>query len=106
MSFVQKFMDKTYVEAMKFILGDGAGEVKQAEPKQAKAKEFKHMTFYEAAKLAKDAEAAEMWLTHFSPSLVGPQRYMDEVQKIFPAAELGKDGRSVELLFEEETKNE
>lgn len=72
--------------------------------KQAKAKEFKHMTFYEAAKLAKDAEAAEMWLTHFSPSLVGPQRYMDEVQKIFPAAELGKDGRSVELLFEEETK--
>ena len=35
--------------------------------KQAKAKEFKHMTFYEAAKLAKDAEAAEMWLTHFSP---------------------------------------
>ena len=74
--------------------------------KQAKAKEFKHMTFYEAAKLAKDAEAAEMWLTHFSPSLVGPQRYMDEVQKIFPAAELGKDGRSVELLFEEETKNE
>ena len=74
--------------------------------KQAKAKEFKHMTFYEAAKLAKVAEAAEMWLTHFSPSLVGPQRYMDEVQKIFPAAELGKDGRSVELLFEEETKNE
>ena len=74
--------------------------------KQAKAKEFKHMTFYEAAKLAKDAGAAEMWLTHFSPSLVGPQRYMDEVQKIFPAAELGKDGRSVELLFEEETKNE
>ena len=74
--------------------------------KQAKAKEFKHMTFYEAAKLAKDAEVAEMWLTHFSPSLVGPQRYMDEVQKIFPAAELGKDGRSVELLFEEETKNE
>ena len=62
------------------------------------------MTFYEAAKLAKDAEVAEMWLTHFSPSLVVPQRYMDEVQKIFPTAELGKDGRSVELLFEEETK--
>ena len=74
--------------------------------KTGKSKRIKHMTFYEAAKLAKDAEAAEMWLTHFSPSLVGPQRYMDEVQKIFPAAELGKDGRSVELLFEEETKNE
>lgn len=36
-SFVQKFMDKNYVEAMKFILGDGAGEVKQAEPKQAES---------------------------------------------------------------------
>ena len=40
-SFVQKFMDKTYVEAMKFILGDGAGEIKQAEKKQAKTKEKK-----------------------------------------------------------------
>ncbi len=37
--FVQKFMDKTYVEAMRFILGDGAGEIKQVEPKQAKQKE-------------------------------------------------------------------
>ena len=74
--------------------------------KEAMAREYKHMTMYEAANLAKKAQPAEMWLTHFSPSLVGPQRYMDEVQKIFPAAELGKDGRSVELLFEEETKNE
>ena len=39
--FVQKFMDKTYVEAMRFILGDGAGEIKQVESKQAKPKEKK-----------------------------------------------------------------
>ena len=46
------------------------------EDKDSKAKENKHMTFSEAAALAKDAEVAEMWLTHFSPSLVRPQEYI------------------------------
>ena len=32
--------------------------------KIAKAKQYKHMTFYEAAEVAKKAEVAEMWLTH------------------------------------------
>ena len=70
--------------------------------KLAKAKQYKHMTFYEAAELAKKAGAGEMWLTHFSPSLVRAESYMDEVQKIFPQAVLGKDGKSVELDFKEE----
>ncbi|MCQ5056477.1 MBL fold metallo-hydrolase, partial [Agathobaculum butyriciproducens] len=35
--------------------------------KAAKAVEYKHMTFYEAAALAKEAEVEEMWLTHYSP---------------------------------------
>ena len=70
--------------------------------KEAKAREYKLMTFYEAAKLAKDADVAEMWLTHYSPSLTRAESYMDEVHKIFPAASLGKDGRSVELEFEED----
>jgi ribonuclease Z len=42
-----------------------------------------------------------MWLTHFSPSLVHAEDYMPEVKKIFPNAYLGKDGKSVELLFDE-----
>lgn len=70
--------------------------------KVTKARQYKHMTFYEAAELAKMAEVAEMWLTHYSPSLTRAENYMDEVHKIFPAASLGKDGRSVELEFEEE----
>ena len=69
--------------------------------KEAKASQYKHMTFYEAADLAKRAEVTEMWLTHYSPSLTRAESYMDEVHKIFPAASLGKDGRSVELEFEE-----
>lgn len=69
--------------------------------KLAKAKQYKHMTFYEAAHLAKDAGVKEMWLTHFSPSLVRGEDYMDAVRKIYPNAYLGKDGKSVTLDFEE-----
>ena len=53
--------------------------------KEAKARQYKHMTFYEAANLAKSAEARAMWLTHYSPSLTKAESYMDEVRKIFPA---------------------
>lgn len=69
--------------------------------KVAKAQEYKHMTFYEAAKLAKDAEVKEMWLTHYSPSLTHPEEYMDDVRTIFPNAKAGKDGMTVELDFPE-----
>ena len=69
--------------------------------KVAKAKEYKHMTFYEAASLAKDAEVSEMWLTHYSPSLTRPEEYMDDVRAIFQNAKPGKDGMSVELDFPE-----
>ncbi len=69
--------------------------------KKQKAIENKHMTFYEAAELAKKAQVKEMWLTHYSPSLIRPEEYMGEVRRIFPNAIAAKDGRSVDLLFEE-----
>ena len=68
--------------------------------KAAKAVEYKHMTFYEAAHLAKDAQVKEMWLTHYSPSLTRLEEYMDEVRRIFPEAKAGKDRMSRELAFE------
>lgn len=67
--------------------------------KQKKAREYKHMTFYEAAELARDAKVRELWLTHYSPSLTKPEEYMDDVREIFPAAVAAKDRRSVELVF-------
>ena len=70
--------------------------------KKQKAKEYKHMTFYEAAELARKAQVKEMWLTHYSPSLMRPEEYMAEVRKIFPNSIAAKDGRSVDLMFEEE----
>ena len=70
--------------------------------KESKAREHKHMTFYEAARLAKEADCKEMWLTHYSPSLPRPEDYMDAVRKIFPRSVAGKDGKSVELRFDDE----
>lgn len=73
------------------------------EPEKAqKAVEYKHMTFQEAAELARKAQPTQMWLTHYSPSLVHPEEYMDEVRAVFPNAYPGKDGKTIELDFEEE----
>ena len=70
--------------------------------KQKKAKEYKHMTFYEAAQLAKEAEVKEMWLTHYSPSMLHPEDYMKEVRKIFSHAHAGRDRWSKTLDFVDE----
>lgn len=70
--------------------------------KLKKAREYKHMTFYEAAELAREADVGEMWLTHYSPSLTKPEEYMDEVREIFPRSVAAKDRRSVELVFSDE----
>ena len=70
--------------------------------KLEKAKEHKHMTFYEAAEMAKDAGVKELWLTHFSPSLNHPEEYKNEVRKIFENTVVSKDGQRTDLLFEED----
>ena len=70
--------------------------------KKAKAKEYKHMTFYEAADIAAKANPKEMWLTHYSPSLTRPEEYMRDVRRIFDRAIAAKDGQTVELDFEED----
>ena len=70
--------------------------------KAAKAKEYKHMTFYEAAQLAKRAQPKQLWLTHYSPSLVRAEEFMPQVRKIFPEAYAGKDGKTAELSYDED----
>lgn len=67
--------------------------------KEDKAKDHKHMTFYEAASLAKTAQVKEMWLTHFSPSLVKPEEFMEDTRAIFPNSKAGKDRKSITLEF-------
>lgn len=70
--------------------------------KLAKAKENKHMTMYEAAQVAAKAQVPQLWLTHYSPSLTHPEEYLREVRKIFENTIAAKDGRTIELNFEEE----
>ncbi len=68
---------------------------------EERAKEHKHMNFYEAAKLAQAAQPKEMWLTHFSPAMQKPKEFEAEVQKVFPRAFVAKDGWSKDLNFED-----
>ncbi|MCR5799722.1 MAG: ribonuclease Z [Lachnospiraceae bacterium] len=70
--------------------------------KLEKAKEHKHMTFAEAAEMAKKADVKELWLTHYSPAMPKPSVYLDEVKKIFDRTITARDGRTVDLKFEEE----
>lgn len=69
--------------------------------KRKKAVENKHMLFEEAAEVARQAQVKELWLTHYSPSLLYPQNYMKDVRKIFPHSYAGKDGMSRTLEFPE-----
>lgn len=70
--------------------------------KQPDAVSKKHMTFQEAAGIGKKAQPERMWLTHYSPSLIKPDIYMDEIHKIFDIIEPGKDGKSIDLNFRDE----
>lgn len=72
--------------------------------KDDKAVEHKHMTFMEAARLAAEAEVApqRMWLTHYSPSLIRPEEYIDRVRKVFPAIYAPRDLMSLTLDFEKD----
>lgn len=65
-----------------------------------KAKINKHMTFEEAATLAKEAEVSCLWLTHYSPSLIRPEEYVDKAKRIFPNTVAAKDRRTIELEFD------
>lgn len=70
--------------------------------KKAKAKEYKHMTFYEAAEIAAKAQPQQMWLTHYSPSLTRPEEYIRDVKRIFPKSLAARDGQTIELDFEQD----
>jgi ribonuclease Z len=70
--------------------------------KDTKAKEYKHMTFCEAAKLAKTAQVGELWLTHYSPSLIRPEDFLAEARRIFPNTKVCKDKRSITLDFDKD----
>ena len=68
-----------------------------------KARAYKHCTMKEAALMASEAKIAprQMWYTHYSPSMINPKQYIEEMKKIFPAARCGKDGMTAELNYDD-----
>ncbi len=66
---------------------------------QPRAVERTHMTFREAALLAKQAQARQLLLTHFSPSVVDPESFVDNAREVFPETIVGRDHLTLSLHF-------
>ncbi|MBE6853289.1 MAG: ribonuclease Z [Ruminococcus sp.] len=60
-------------------------------------KEKGHMLFSDALRIASDAEAERLWLTHYSPAMTNPSVYEKDVKKKFPGAVISSDGQKITL---------
>lgn len=68
-----------------------------------KAMEWGHLTFAEAAELARDADARELWLTHFSPGMTDPEAWATEANSRFPRTTIGYSGLTATLNYPDES---
>lgn len=59
----------------------------------------KHMTFKEAAELAKFGNVEELLLTHFSTAMDNPEEYLDGIEDIFNKSIIGYDGFSKSITY-------
>jgi len=66
-----------------------------------KAERNKHMTFREAAMLAKEGNVRELLLTHFSPSLDKPETYIQNAAEIFENVIIGYDGYTKTISYQD-----
>jgi len=71
------------------------------EKDNVKAEEKKHMTFSEAAMLAKQGRVEELWLTHYSPALTEPEEYIEAVKTIFANTVAGRDLLAKTIKYKE-----
>ncbi|MDV4150589.1 ribonuclease Z [Clostridium sp. AL.422] len=65
----------------------------------SKAIKNKHMTFREAATLAKLANVNELLLTHFSPAMTEPKDFIENAISVFDNTIIGEDGMVKALKF-------
>ena len=66
---------------------------------QPMAVKKKHMTFGEAAALARAASAQRLLLTHFSPSLTDPSAFASYATAVFPNTTVGRDHLTLSLNY-------
>lgn len=62
-----------------------------------KMQEKGHMVFSQSAALAARANVKRLWLTHYSPALIAPMDYREQVQAIFPDTVISRDGETMVL---------
>lgn len=67
----------------------------------SKAVKNKHMTFREAANLARLGNVDTLLLTHFSPSLDNPNNYLSNATSVFENTLVGYDGLELSLQFKD-----
>ena len=70
--------------------------------KNDRAKESSHMTMADAAKLARDADCKELWLTHYSPALTDPDEFANEATSVFANTIVSHDAQTKTIRFEDE----
>ena len=66
-----------------------------------KAVMHKHMHILEAAKIAKDSNCKELWLTHYSPKIVDPKYYSKAIKDIFENTVISDSQISKSLNFKD-----
>lgn len=89
-----------------FIRADGRGTdlliadaMYPTEAEMPKRWDAQHLTFAEAATLARDGMARRLWLTHYGPALADPSAHLHHAQDIFPNTVAGYDGLTTTLTF-------
>lgn len=69
--------------------------------KDTNAIKYKHSTMRETAEIAKAGNVNELWFTHYSPSLVNPEQFIDTAKSIFPNTTMGRDGMYKTISFKD-----
>ena len=67
---------------------------------EARAAEYGHMTFSQAARTAAQAGVKRLWLSHYSPMIKNPEDYIGNARAVFPEACCSYDGMGMKLNFE------
>jgi ribonuclease Z len=88
-----------FLEAVDLLICEGTYGSDEDLPKAVRNR---HMTFREAATLAKKVNARRLWITHFSPALENPDAFVANAMEEFSKAMIGRDGLSIALPFADE----
>ena len=92
-------MIEKHVEGSDLYIGEGMyGDTE----KQEDAKKKMHSMMQETAEIAAKANPKMLWFTHYSPSMVRPEEYLDEIKQIFENVKIPRESANITLRFDEE----